>query len=157
MKKVTYIFSILVVAAIVLYVLNKTKAKKAMVRYFDALDNEFFIPKIGKSTNWTEKFYLSSAENREKNYKEAQKVGWFKFNRLTKDVIEKGVDIDFSKGSEHDIMIERFRLRGKIPRTLEEVGEMFELTRERIKQIEQKVLKKLSYNYELKQIGKTLS
>ena len=39
----------------------------------------------------------------------------------------------------------RFGLDGKEPMTLEEIGEVYELTRERIRQIEAKALRKLRH------------
>ncbi|MBI4650126.1 hypothetical protein HY745_02350 [Candidatus Desantisbacteria bacterium] len=44
---------------------------------------------------------------------------------------------------EKNILILRFGLNGEEPLTLEEIGEHFSLTRERIRQIEEKALKKL--------------
>lgn len=42
-----------------------------------------------------------------------------------------------------DILVKRFGLNGKDPMTLEEIGQNYSLTRERIRQIESKALKKL--------------
>lgn len=47
------------------------------------------------------------------------------------------------KDRERKIIIERYGLNGKKEKTLEEVGRMYGLTRERIRQIENKALKKL--------------
>lgn len=44
---------------------------------------------------------------------------------------------------EAEVLTLRFGLNGKAPKTLEEVGKHFNLTKERIRQIEQKALKKL--------------
>lgn len=46
---------------------------------------------------------------------------------------------------ERDIIIMRFGLDGISERTLEEIGQLYELTRERIRQIESKALKRLSH------------
>ena len=47
---------------------------------------------------------------------------------------------------ESKILRYRFGLDGETPRTLEEVGREFGVTRERIRQIENKALRKLKYN-----------
>lgn len=47
------------------------------------------------------------------------------------------------------ILVQRFGLDGGIPRTLESVGAEFNVTRERIRQIEDKALKKLRRNYKV--------
>ena len=44
---------------------------------------------------------------------------------------------------ERDILIMRFGLNGETPKSLEEVGNRFNLTRERVRQIEEKALRKL--------------
>ena len=46
---------------------------------------------------------------------------------------------------ERKIIILRFGLNNEVPRTLEEVGQMFGVTRERIRQIEAKALRKLKH------------
>jgi RNA polymerase primary sigma factor len=46
---------------------------------------------------------------------------------------------------ERDVLDKRFGLGDGIPRTLEEVGKMFGVTRERIRQIEAKALRKLRH------------
>lgn len=47
---------------------------------------------------------------------------------------------------EREVLILRFGLDGDAPRTLEEVGRYFKVTRERIRQIEAKALQKLRYS-----------
>ena len=47
------------------------------------------------------------------------------------------------KDREKEILILRFGLRDGQPRTLEEIGTLYNLTRERIRQIEAKALRKL--------------
>ena len=47
------------------------------------------------------------------------------------------------KDREREVIILRFGLRDGHPRTLEEVGKIFNVTRERIRQIEAKALRKL--------------
>ena len=39
-----------------------------------------------------------------------------------------------------------FGLNGKHPMTLEEIGETFDLTRERVRQIKEKAIKRLKHN-----------
>jgi RNA polymerase primary sigma factor len=46
---------------------------------------------------------------------------------------------------ERKILILRFGLDGNEPHTLEQVGEIFDVTRERIRQIESKAMRKLSH------------
>ena len=46
----------------------------------------------------------------------------------------------------------RFGLDDDIPRTLQEIGDMVNLTRERIRQIEQKAMKKLARSHRLQQL-----
>lgn len=47
---------------------------------------------------------------------------------------------------EKDIIIKRFGLGESAPMTLEEIGEIYNLTRERIRQVESKALRKLKYS-----------
>ena len=49
------------------------------------------------------------------------------------------------KDREREVIILRFGLRDGHPRTLEEVGKIFNVTRERIRQIEAKALRKLRH------------
>jgi hypothetical protein len=48
----------------------------------------------------------------------------------------------------------RFGLLGKNKKTLEEIGEDFEVTRERIRQLQTNAIKKLRHSMELAQNGK---
>jgi len=63
--------------------------------------------------------------------------------RLLKDQINKSLS-DLSE-REQKIIILRYGLEDNIPRTLEEVGKVFSVTRERIRQIESKALRKLRH------------
>jgi RNA polymerase primary sigma factor len=53
---------------------------------------------------------------------------------------------------EREILIDRYGLNGEPEKTLEQVGQKYNLTRERIRQIENKVLKKLHANRYLRNI-----
>ncbi|MCD8298186.1 MAG: RNA polymerase sigma factor RpoD [Opitutae bacterium] len=53
---------------------------------------------------------------------------------------------------EKDVLIERFGLKDGVPHTLEEVGKMFKVTRERIRQIEAKALRKMRHPVRLRQL-----
>ena len=46
----------------------------------------------------------------------------------------------------------RFGLGDDKPRTLQEIGDMLNLTRERIRQIEKKAMRKLARSHKLKQL-----
>jgi RNA polymerase primary sigma factor len=53
---------------------------------------------------------------------------------------------------EKEVLILRFGLLDGVERTLEEVGRHFQLTRERIRQIEEKALRKLRHPTRLRQL-----
>ncbi len=55
--------------------------------------------------------------------------------------------LSFLKEREKNILIYRFGLDGNEPKTLEEVGKIFDITRERVRQIEKKALQKLKKEY----------
>lgn len=55
-------------------------------------------------------------------------------------------------GRSKDVIIKRFGLNGQEPMTLEEIGEIYNLTRERIRQIESKALRKLRHPSRTKKI-----
>ena len=60
-------------------------------------------------------------------------------------MLRKHIDVLLQdlKDREREVIILRFGLRDGHPRTLEEVGKIFNVTRERIRQIEAKALRKL--------------
>lgn len=65
---------------------------------------------------------------------------------LYSECVKKSLNdaLDHLKEKERDIIIQRFGLNGNKPLTLEELGKQMGVTRERIRQIETKALKKLS-------------
>lgn len=64
--------------------------------------------------------------------------------RLISDLNERLYELlDHLKPREKEIVILRYGLTGRRPQTLEEVGEKYHLTRERIRQLEKSALKKL--------------
>ncbi|MFM7044659.1 MAG: sigma-70 family RNA polymerase sigma factor, partial [Ilumatobacteraceae bacterium] len=63
--------------------------------------------------------------------------------RMLKEAVRKALD-DLSE-REQEIMVMRFGLDDKPPRTLEDVGREFGVTRERVRQIEAKTLAKLRH------------
>ncbi len=62
---------------------------------------------------------------------------------MLKDEIDKQLDTLTER--EREVMILRFGLRDQVSRTLDDVGKIFNVTRERIRQIEKKALKKLQH------------
>ena len=76
-------------------------------------------------------------------------------NSATKILLAEEIEKIFSVLDEREKRILRLRFglgNGQYQRTLEEVGEFFNLTRERIRQIEAKALQKLRYCKELKKL-----
>lgn len=70
--------------------------------------------------------------------------------RLLRDQL-KQILMDLSP-REQKILQMRFGLNGETPRTLEEVGHEFGVTRERIRQIEAKALEKIRHHHQIKKI-----
>ena len=62
-----------------------------------------------------------------------------------------------SSGRERDVLRMRFGLDDGYPRTLEEVGRHFQVTRERIRQIEAKAIKKLRHAKRRKKLEEYLA
>jgi RNA polymerase sigma factor (sigma-70 family) len=79
------------------------------------------------------------------------------------DLYERIKDIlNTLKPRDNDILQRRFGFNGYVVHTLEEIGEIYSLTRERIRQIEAKCLRKLRGRKEVRQLyasysGKTIS
>ena len=59
--------------------------------------------------------------------------------------IELNKILDTLSAREREVIVLRFGLKDNTPRTLEEVGREFNVTRERIRQIEAKALRKIKY------------
>ncbi|HAV91125.1 MAG TPA: RNA polymerase subunit sigma-70, partial [Eubacterium sp.] len=64
---------------------------------------------------------------------------------VERDMLREHIDLLLNdlKEREKQVIILRFGLNDGHPRTLEEVGKVFDVTRERIRQIEAKALRKL--------------
>ncbi len=67
-------------------------------------------------------------------------------NKMKREEVRKYLDILSPR--EKKVLILRYGFEDNIPRTLEEVGKEFNVTRERIRQIEAKAIKKLRYKSE---------
>jgi RNA polymerase primary sigma factor len=72
-----------------------------------------------------------------------------------KNVINKMLDIKLTP-KEKQILVEFFGLNGVAPKSLDEIGISLELTRERVRQIKEKALRKLKYNTKTKEIKEYL-
>ena len=70
-------------------------------------------------------------------------------NTARRDTIYKALDLVCNE-KEKDIILERFGFKDGVPKTLEEVGDIYGVTRERIRQIESKGLRKLKNSYKSK-------
>ena len=70
------------------------------------------------------------------------------FTQLRSEIIERA--LQQLKKREADVIRLRYGLNGKAPHTLEEVGAIYKVTRERIRQIEAKVIRRLKNFKELK-------
>ena len=70
------------------------------------------------------------------------------FAQLQSEMVEKA--LQRLKGREADVIRLRYGLNGERPHSLEEVGAIYNVTRERIRQIEAKVIRRLSTCKELK-------
>ncbi len=66
---------------------------------------------------------------------------------LTKESLSKDIDRSLSSltGREGDVVRLYFGLNGKHPLTLEEIGDLFDLTRERVRQIKEKAIRRLKH------------
>jgi RNA polymerase sigma factor (sigma-70 family) len=71
----------------------------------------------------------------------------------TKRVEEVALWLDTLTADERKVIMLRFGLDGDDPQTLERIGKLFGVTRERIRQIEQKALNKLRKTVKRKNIG----
>ena len=76
-------------------------------------------------------------------------------NNLRSDLMESMKDV--LKKREYEVLYYRFGLDGGGPRTLEDVGQMFGVTRERIRQIEAKAERRLRYSRRSKHLKEYLT
>ena len=69
-------------------------------------------------------------------------------NELVKDSLRKDIDRSLRTltSREGEVIRLYFGLNGKYPLTLEEIGEKFDLTRERVRQIKEKAIRRLKHN-----------
>lgn len=70
-------------------------------------------------------------------------------NEILDQIVKEDIldTLSVLKEREKDILILRFGLDGNEPKTLEEVGKIFNITRERVRQIEKKALEKLKKEF----------
>jgi RNA polymerase primary sigma factor len=75
-------------------------------------------------------------------------------DKLTKASLENSVHelLDGLEEKEARVLKSRFGLDGKSPRTLQKIGEEMNLTRERVRQIERKAMRKLAHSQKLRQL-----
>lgn len=68
-------------------------------------------------------------------------------NELTKESLRKEIERSLSSlsGREGDVVRLYYGLNGKHPLTLEEIGDLFDLTRERVRQIKEKAIRRLKH------------
>jgi DNA-binding CsgD family transcriptional regulator len=79
------------------------------------------------------------------------------FDTASRELLKEQIEQVFSTLSDREkrVLEERFGLKDGRPKTLEEVGKMFAVTRERIRQIEAKALRKLRHPNEVYAISET--
>jgi len=75
-------------------------------------------------------------------------------DEVEKHNLQEKIDevLSFLTDQEEEVLRSRFGLGESEPKTLEEIGKMFGVTRERIRQIEAKALRKLRHPSKLKQL-----
>lgn len=69
------------------------------------------------------------------------------YEETSKELLKESIEevLDSLDSREKEVLILRFGLKGEAPKTLEEVGRVFGVTRERIRQIEAKAIRKLRH------------
>ena len=84
----------------------------------------------------------------EDNYRSAESI---LMEKSLKDDINKALEVLTDR--EREIIEMRFGLNGAIPMSLKEIGELFNLTKERIRQIEKKALDRMKQPGSLKELA----
>jgi RNA polymerase primary sigma factor len=69
------------------------------------------------------------------------------YSETSEEMLKESIDdvLDSLSPREAEVLVLRFGLKGEDPKTLEEVGKIFGVTRERIRQIEAKAIRKLKH------------
>ncbi len=69
------------------------------------------------------------------------------YTETSEEMLKESIDdvLDSLSPREAEVLVLRFGLKGEDPKTLEEVGKIFGVTRERIRQIEAKAIRKLKH------------
>ena len=98
---------------------------------------------------------LVSLETPVYNEKDSSMLGDFiedsGYRHPEEEVVEKSLKVDINKilttltAKESEILQYRFGLNGRSPLSLKEIGDKYNLTKERIRQIEKKALKRLQH------------
>lgn len=142
---------------------NYNKVSKITARYLSATGAPPTKEELMEETGWTEKQIDKILEVKKDNIvsldapagdDEDATVGDFipdslynptiNINKDAKNQIIESI-LDTLQPREKEILVMRFGLLGTQPKTLEEVGENLTITRERVRQIETKALKKLRH------------